>query len=79
MPSSILVFTNKLIPSEDIDLACLVYDIDTPWESFCEDLSLTEAEVQILDEPRLYDVVESGFAKRAALNIPFIKSTNLPG
>ena len=74
MPSSILVFTNELLPSDKIDLGTLVYDIDAPWEDCCEDLDLHEDEVEVADEPRLYDFIESGLAKGAALDIPFIKS-----
>lgn len=74
MPSSIIVFTNELLPFDKIDLATLVYDIDTPWEDCCEDLDLHEDEVRIADESRLYDFIESGLAKGAALDVSFIKS-----
>jgi len=74
MPSSILVFTNELIPSDKVGLGTLTYDIDTPWDDPCEDLDLHEAEVQIADEPRLYDFIESGLANGASLDVPFIKS-----
>jgi hypothetical protein len=77
MPSSILVFTNELLPSEKVHLGSLAYDIDTPWEDCCEDFDLHEAEVEIAEEPRLYDIIESGISKGSALNLEFIKSRAL--
>jgi hypothetical protein len=77
MPSSILVFTNELLPSEKVDLGTLTYDIDTPWEDCCEDLDLQEDEVEIAEEPRLYDIIESGLSKGSALDLQFIKSCAL--
>lgn len=68
MAESFMVFSRHIVPSESVALGRLVRDLHSPWDDFCAQLSLTDADVAITPQRRVRELIESIGAESTIYN-----------